>query len=90
MWLLFGVWELHLETTTRYVVEDDQLHLVSLNRRSFFAVCMGHDHAESLATNNGKGSGSETKATRTAAFCHSFELKLTAAAELYIARQELR
>ena len=79
-----------VETTSRYVVQDDQLHLVLLNRRSFYAVCTGHDHAGSLATNNGEGFGGEAKAMRTAAFSHSFELKMTAAAELYIARQELR
>ncbi len=75
---------------TRYVVEDDQIHLVLLNRRSFFALCMGHDHAEPIATNTSKDVHGEAKPARTAAFSHSFELKMTAAAELYIARQELR
>lgn len=67
-----------------YVVEDDQLHLVNLNRRSFFALCLGHDHAGADG-DKGAHSGSLGKA-----FSHSFELKLTPQAELYIARQELR
>jgi hypothetical protein len=75
------------------VVEDDQLHLVLLNRRSFFALCMGHDQAAAPAApaaairgNNVEGDAPEAKA----AFSHSFELMMTPAAELYIARQELR
>ena len=77
-------------------MEDDQLHLVLLNRRSFFALCMGHDQAAAPAApaapaaairgNNVEGDAPEAKA----AFSHSFELMMTPAAELYIARQELR
>ena len=69
----------------RYVVEDDQLHLVLLNRRSFFALCMGQDHAVPSANQR-----RDATASKTTAFSHSFELKMTPAAELYIARQELR
>lgn len=72
------------------MVEDDQLHLVLLNRRSFFALCMGHDHVEPIATKSSNDVHGEAKPTRTPAFSHSFELKMTAAAELYISRQELR